>query len=631
MPLRTSFFNKTVFQKNLTRFAPVWMAYGLCWLLGMCMIYIDDGAEFWFASRMGEMIQYSALINLVYAPLVAMLIFGDLYNTRMCYALHAMPLRREGWFLSNVASGLLFSLIPTGVMALLSIPLLAGTCVHNGWLIGLLWFLAVNLEYLCFFGIAVFCAMCVGGRFALGAVYAAVNFGAFVVYWMIDRIYTPMLYGVVTPSKWVQYLTPVVTMVEQEYIGIDNYLDLRDLFAGRIDEMTANFWVREDYYDLLVWAAVGIVFLLAALVLYRYRRLESAGDAVAIRHFEPIFLVAAAVAGATAGVTGREIFFGYYHDNATIYVFLGCGLMVGWFVGKMLIERTTRVFRKENWLGLLALSAALCVSFFCTSIDILGLETWTPKPEDVRAATLGTNALDQIRLTNKQDIEKVIQLQKMALEDRIEESGTFPVTQKNGVEGVGLSREDANLVYVDGDKNRYECRYAAPVIIDYEMESGRTIQRVYYIWADRGEGDIVNEYLSRWEVVTGSMRTNGWGTDIFEESVHQNFVEMIFGGNRSLTRDQITPEVKDGFLAALKADCEARTMTQNAYFHDGHFLIPGENGERHYTSYIYVQIQREDGGYLYLEVYADSENLLSWMDEQGLLTWEVRPENISHG
>lgn len=629
MQLKTSFFNKTVFLKNLTRFAPAWAAYTMCWILGICMIYIDDGASFWFASRMGEMIQYSAAINLVYALPVAMLIFGDLFQTRMCYALHAMPLRREGWFLSNVASGLLFSLIPTSVVALLSIPLLAGTCVHNGWLIGPLWFAAVNLEYLCFFGIAVFCVMCVGSRFAMAAVYAAVNFGAYVIYWMIDRIYTPMLYGVVTPSAWVDKLTPVVTMVGQEYIGIDNYLDLRELFEGRIEEMVANFWVRENYYDLLLWAGVGIVFLLGALVLYRRRRLECAGDAMAIRAMEPVFLVAAAIAGATAGVTGREIFFGYYHDNATVYVFLGCGLVAGWFVGKMLVERTTRVFRRENFLGLLALTAALCVSFFCTSIDILGIETWAPRAEAVKKVTLGINAIEKIELTQKQDIEQVLKLQQMALEDRIEEQGTFPVTQVNGVEGVSFSREQANRVYVDGDESRYECRYAAPIWIDFELESGRTVQRVYYIWADRGEGDIVNEYLSRWEVVTGTMSTGGRDSYYLNENPHLKFEEMLFGGQGNLT--DITPQMQESFIAALRADCEARHMTQNAYFHDGHFLYVREDGVRTYTQNCWVQIAMEDGGYLYTEVFPDSENLLNWMRQYGVLEWEVHPENISHG
>ena len=93
MKSKTSFFNKTVFKKNLTRFAPVMAVYTLCLILGMMMLYQNNeemGRTFWFASRMGECIQVMGLVNLFFAPLCAMLLFGDLYNSRMCNALHAI-------------------------------------------------------------------------------------------------------------------------------------------------------------------------------------------------------------------------------------------------------------------------------------------------------------------------------------------------------------------------------------------------------------------------------------------------------------------------------------------------------------------------------------------------------------
>lgn len=38
MKSKTSFFNKTVLKKNLTRFAPVMAVYTLCLILGMMML-----------------------------------------------------------------------------------------------------------------------------------------------------------------------------------------------------------------------------------------------------------------------------------------------------------------------------------------------------------------------------------------------------------------------------------------------------------------------------------------------------------------------------------------------------------------------------------------------------------------
>ena len=68
MKSKTSFFNKTVFKKNLTRFAPVMAVYTLCLILGMMMLYqINEemGQAFWFASRIAGNLQLMGLVNLL--------------------------------------------------------------------------------------------------------------------------------------------------------------------------------------------------------------------------------------------------------------------------------------------------------------------------------------------------------------------------------------------------------------------------------------------------------------------------------------------------------------------------------------------------------------------------------------
>ena len=244
MKSKTSFFNKTVFKKNLTRFAPVMAVYTLCLILGMMMLYqINEemGRTFWFASRIAGNLQLMGLVNLLFAPLVAMLLFGDLYNSRMCNALHAMPMRRETLFLTNVVSGLLFSMIPTAVMALLSVPLLNATIVENAWQIALLWYVGTNLQFITFFGVAIFSVFCTGNRFAMAVVYAVLNGGAFILYYIINTLYTPMLFGVVTPDRWVSLLTPVADMTSGAYVAVEDFHQLSLRFYGRESEMVAAF------------------------------------------------------------------------------------------------------------------------------------------------------------------------------------------------------------------------------------------------------------------------------------------------------------------------------------------------------------------------------------------------------
>ena len=138
MKSRTSSFNLTVFKKDLTRFAPAWAAY-LIVLLLFLMGAMSENQAYYRLNSMKDAIVIVSWANLIYAAVVAQLLFGDLYNSRLCNALHAMPITREGWFVTHVASGLAFSFLPNLFVALLGLPLLqleAGWSAVLWWLLG---------------------------------------------------------------------------------------------------------------------------------------------------------------------------------------------------------------------------------------------------------------------------------------------------------------------------------------------------------------------------------------------------------------------------------------------------------------------------------------------------------------
>ena len=629
---KTSCFNKTVYKKDLTRFAPAWGVYLLCLLLGMTLLYTSEGQvsrSFWFAHRMGELIGGMSLINLFYAPLVAQLLFGDLYNSRMGNALHAMPLKREGWFLTHTLAGLTFSIVPTAIMALIAIPLLAGTCVQDAWLIAPIWFLAANLEFVCYFGIALFCTFCVGNRIAMGALYAAVNFGAYIAYWLISCFYSPMLYGVITPNKLAVLLTPVVQMMnDKEYLEMPDYSTLVDLFEGRMEQMVADFRVQECYYGLFIWAGVGILFALVALALYKKRHLECAGDAVAFRWLGPVFQVGCALAGVAAGAMGTQMLEYYLNDGFMIWVFLICGLVVGWFGGKMFLQRSTRVFGPKNWIGLGLTAAVLALSLGLTSLDIFGIEEWTPNPDKVKYVKLGFSDYNSVELHEKADIQEMIRLQTLALEDRLEQSGAYPETAIVRTDkGDTIDSELYSAFYELDSEERHKVpfRYADSIFLTYYMENGREIQRRYQIWADAEEGDIYKEYMSRWEVISKqSNYQNG-------EYIDLNDLTYIRVDSLKASQELVNRQTAESLLVAVKADCLERNMTQDSYYHDGYFLKPsGDEEENQYTRSLYIRLGTEKGG-ISFDVYADSRHTLNWLKERGLLTWEVHEENIYPG
>ena len=193
MKSKTSFFDGTVFKKNFTRFAPAWILYTLGLL--MCLMLLTSGPDYTFPENLSISLGLMPIAGACFALLCALLLFGDLYNSRMCNALHAMPQRRETYFITHVVTGLTFNAIATGVFTLCSLPLLISPDAGN-LIIALHWFVASNLQFIAFFGIALVSIFCAGNRFAAILVYGIVNFLAVLIYWMVSSFYVPLLYGI---------------------------------------------------------------------------------------------------------------------------------------------------------------------------------------------------------------------------------------------------------------------------------------------------------------------------------------------------------------------------------------------------------------------------------------------------
>ena len=433
MKSRISFFEKAVFWKDITRFAPLWIIYLVGGLLVMMTSLIDQPSSY-AAKNLASTIGPFSIINLIYAALCAQLLFGDLFNTRLCNTLHSLPMRRETWFGSHVISGILFSLVPhvigTVFMALI---------LREMGVVALLWLLGMTLEYLFFFGLAVFSVFCTGNRFAMLAIYTILNFASMIACWFADTVYQPLLYGVPLSLEAFQPFSPVVQMC--------SYNDMIDIV--KVTQSDGSFtWVMnslgEGWGYVSLCAGIGMALLAVALLLYRRRKLECAGDFVAVRPLEPIFAVVFPLCvGCVFAMFGNSYL-----------VFLSVGLIIGWFVGQMLLQRTIRVFKGKAFLHLTILLVALGASVFATWLDPLGITRWVPEPENVAAVEIDNASKilsgrdSYIKMTDPDQIEKFTVVHGWAIEDR-DASGsaatvTLRYTMKDGqkVTRSYLIRED---------------------------------------------------------------------------------------------------------------------------------------------------------------------------------------------
>lgn len=586
MKSRISYFDKTIFKKNLTRFAPAWGLYTVCALMGLILL-VNDGSK-WMADNLMSAVNVLCVITPCYALICAQLLFGDLYNSRMCNALHALPLKRETWFVTNVISGFVFHLIPTAALTLLVTPILAVYSPEGSWVAGPLFLLGTNLQFACFFGLAVLCAFCVGSRFAMGLVYAILNFGAIIVSWLIDTIFVPMYYGIMINTEPFELFSPIVFMANAPFA--DTHRVYASEFADYNNLIGITLHPGEGTVYYFIVAAIGIVLLFAAMGLYRRRQLECAGDFLAIRVLEPVFLVIySVIVGAVFHFCVNEIV------GMETYIFLFLGLAVGWFTGKMLLERTPRVFRRKNMLQGGILLAVCALTIVGALMDPLGIESWTPKADKVESVTLSDGyynyAVNEVTLDDPESIARVIALQESALEEHRQDypnEYNFEMAYKEHIE--------TTVEYVIGDMEHYS--YFS---ITYKMNSGRIVRRYYRIWLGGEDGKYLKQVFSSPEAIFGC----GDDQSAFLSANSRLSVRDTWEGNEIVIRSQAD---LIGLYQAILADCEEHTMAQSWTFH-------------HLDDSLYW-IYLEDG--TDITIFSNCQNTLNWLREYGIDVEEVR-------
>ena len=558
MKLRTSFFNPTAFKKDVTRFAPVWVLYsiGLFMILAVCVI---DRVDAYRAESLATSLVFMVFINLGYGFLNGQLLFGDLFNARHCNALHAMPLQRDCWFYTHTVAGLCFSLIPNLVMSLIAMPMLG-----TGWEVALWWLAGNALQYLFFFGLAVCAALCVGSRFAMLLVYGIVNFFSLIVYWFYYAIYEPLLYGVNLSQEPFLRFCPVWTMAE-------NY----ELIEVRQAELTFDVLAvnpGEGWGYLGICACIGVLLIGVARVLYNRRKLECAGDFMAVRALEPVFLVLYTLSAAAFFQIFAELFGG--NEN----VFLALGLVVGFFTGRMLLMRTIRVFQPKGFLWFAILAVVFVSSMVLTWLDPLGVVGRIPDTDDVVEVYLSqynsvskpsTPALDSV-----EDIDAIRQLHQQVLDDR------FSWEEEYG----------GNFVYV----NLY-----------YVLEDGSILNRQYTVPADTPAGQLAKKFLSRPEYVLGTDDLDS----ILDRARYMYFSYTSYDASTNTELDPRSDYAR-GLAEAVYADCLAGTMIQDWAYHQ----------DEESVGWLEFQLERGDGYWDYrsVTIWKSCANTIAYMEEFGM-------------
>lgn len=343
-----------------------------------------------FSARVGKIMSFMGIVNFIYAGICAIVLFGDLFKTKSCYALHSMPLRREEWFLTHCISGFLFCLIPNLLGALITYLL-----IPTYWDLVVIWLGLMLLQFLFFFGVGAFSVMCTGNRLGAVTIYVTFNYLGEILQWFYSEFYRPHLSGFLDYNPALQ--SPVCYMTNSRPFS-PRYLDMG------LGSFTFNGLMPENWRYLLIIAAVGLILLVSAALLYRRRKLEHAGNFIVLRPVRFLFVI---IGTLFIGTVIRDIAKSVSYK--LLEIFLVLGITIGFFTIRMLIERKVNVFGKKNLLAFGALLAAFIASVGLTVWDPLDLTGYVPNPDHVSSVefSFGFGNGNPITLSNPDDIAVV--------------------------------------------------------------------------------------------------------------------------------------------------------------------------------------------------------------------------------
>ena len=439
MPSERTFFNKAIYKRALSRFWLIGAAYAavLCFLTLMCGRYFNFDTK-----EIAEYVSYSILSNLtrreivaaaVAAVVMAIAVHGWMFRKTSAAYIAALPVTREALLISSLLAGLTLLILPCIIAMLVSLLLYGGA--------GPLWTpyllcsaAAVVLMNIAFFGLASFCTVFTGNAAVLPALYVIALYGFVGIEAVIRYVAEFLLFGVRGTGWELAVLSPVYYF-SNNYVGSYSYAL----------PLTA------------IYAAAGVILAGLAVIFFRHRRMEAAGETVAVPALRPLFRWGLAAVGALgmALLILKTVFNVGSHaaENdgtparvAILLLAMLFGAAVGWFGADALMRKTLRVFDR-HWKGLGVFCALLCALVVVTELDVFGVERYQPDVDEIGyAAVYGWGEYDETRIMQPENIEKLLSLQKDIIANKKayeNQNGidTFPLTiEYYGTDGKLLAR-----------------------------------------------------------------------------------------------------------------------------------------------------------------------------------------------
>ena len=614
MKLKKSCYDPAFCRMGFKRFAPLGILYTLVLVL-LTLSNVNLGRNLYgdITTSLHSCFQYTLLINFAYAFILVQLLLGDLYVPRLCYAIHALPVTRGGWFGTQVIQGIL-SIIP-GI--LISGGLMAASMTRFRVLIPV-WMGVSLLYFLFFFGLALLCGVGAGNRMGMAVLYGLANFFGLVVSWARLKIFAPLIYGMYIPNTKVLFC-PMSTLLNSEifhahYVsqtlpapkdGPTAYYEASFFDCESVDRIE---FVPKSILTVVFFAILGCIAIFLAMKLLQHRKPECAGDLLAFPKTAPVILVLTSLCSGVVFHAVSSLF-----EWSIGYLMMAIGLTVGYYGCLMLQKRQVNVFTLKHFLPLAVMAAAGVLALGITGLDLFGATYRIPEADQIESVELRIphNYYDTFYASQPEDIEKVLILHRDTLEEHRVIENARPLLERifgNEEEALEYEKEDGSL------------ERAGQMYLVYTLKNGSTLCRSYQYHESIPHLDILREIFSRPEFVF-----NEFGLEIIPESRSDILTildqaklvqlncwhgENDLGYLRDKTVDIPNREEWEQLVDAMLEDAKTGSLAQPYALH------PGQD----YQDYINIILPASyyDGmTNLNISIYSDCVNTLNWLVEHG--------------
>ncbi len=474
MKSKISFFNKTVFKKNVTLYWPIWAGY-LLFLLGVqpfaLWLSFENGSHFESYTAQDKFQDFIGTYEympigwfIVFAAvIVGMALYSYIYNAKSANMIHALPVDKTQLFGTNVVSGLAFLIVPQIVAAIISAGVCLGYGINRLDIIGLALVRTIATAFVAY-GIVTFCAMFTGLLVALPLYVLIFNYLAKWVYFMIQLAVSVFAHGVSGFSRSVHIVFDVILAPMSAlggYIGFnevyeDEVLVGLEIFAGKL---------------LAVYVVMAIALYVIAYFTYKKRHIEQAGEWITVEWLKPVFRFGA---GTTAGIYGGIFIkilldqIGIQLEGIAVVILIVLLGGIGYFLAEMIVRKNFRVFQKKNWIhcGIFSVILVLLYGGLFQVADYM--EKYVPEKEEIEAVSVHMGY--DIRMDGE-EAQQVLEKHKIIIEN------------------IDAIQAEAERIHDDGEHFTY-------VNFQYRLKNGDYVDRHYTLYEVNDEiSGIINEMI----------------------------------------------------------------------------------------------------------------------------------------